>query len=446
MAAAHVSSYASSHWEDDDNVWWMVSDDDDNEPEVWLVHDEDDDEPAEPSDTDEFNFSASLEAGEESGAAAVPAGAAAAAVRVVQAGAAAAQLTQQQLRAAYRRAKTPLRRTAAMSDLLEPIAVKPSKRILVDLMAAVMPPEVPLRAITLQCSNALGAFAPPVVLMKLARRLLRLHRRPNARPRQPRRCRPTDSINGIAAVAIEEALRELIEAEESDAVPPTAPALPAGGPAPNCVICMEHPGEHHCGDAAHGICAGCLRSYIQTSLNDHVDDARLMPCSVPDCGFQYNRDSVVAALGHVGLLRATWRARTAKATAFGRLLECGCGAVAAVDDLVQQGLKTVKCPGCPIDYCLSCRSPHALNPAVKVCEQSEEYSLAKFQVVRCPKCDSSVSRTSGCNHMICICQHEFCYVCLADWRLVEGRRPEFSHYACNDPNPKFHGRSDRNGL
>jgi len=34
---------------------------------------------------------------------------------------------------------------------------------------------------------------------------------------------------------------------------------------------------------------------------------------------------------------------------------------------------------------------------------------------RCSKCERWVEKNTGCNHMTCICSHEFCYVCGADY-------------------------------
>merc|ERR1719461_2273232 len=35
----------------------------------------------------------------------------------------------------------------------------------------------------------------------------------------------------------------------------------------------------------------------------------------------------------------------------------------------------------------------------------------------CPRCKTLIQRSYGCNHMTCdICKHEFCYVCMANWK------------------------------
>jgi hypothetical protein len=353
--------------------------------------------------------------------------------------------TPQALSAAFQRARRPLRRMAAMSDLVEPLPHKPAKKVLVALLCGALPAEVPLCTIMAQVRRAVAPEAPPLVLLTQAL-LLQPQQKAN---HQRTTVAPSDiwPVNGVIGHAMAEALRELLEAELQErrvSLPATAPAPT---PAP-CVVCADDAVglRHHCGDPTHALCTACLRNYIQVSRHDHVDDTRHVPCVAPGCAAPYSQASLVAALGHVGLLRATWRARSATMAAFGVLLTCGCGATVAVDELVAHKVRTVVCPGCPISYCLRCRNPHALNPTVNVCEQTEEFTLAKHQVVSCPRCAVAVSRDLGCNHMTCVCRHEFCYICLDDWRCSEAQRPDFNNMACNHPDPRFYGRSDRRSL
>ncbi|KAL9541663.1 hypothetical protein MBANPS3_008996 [Mucor bainieri] len=45
----------------------------------------------------------------------------------------------------------------------------------------------------------------------------------------------------------------------------------------------------------------------------------------------------------------------------------------------------------------------------------------------CPKCQSPIEKNGGCNHMWCKqCKHEFCWVCLGDWKTHSGQA-----YNCN---------------
>ncbi|GAN06593.1 RING-5 like protein [Mucor ambiguus] len=45
----------------------------------------------------------------------------------------------------------------------------------------------------------------------------------------------------------------------------------------------------------------------------------------------------------------------------------------------------------------------------------------------CPQCQSPIEKNGGCNHMWCKqCKHEFCWVCLGDWKTHNGQA-----YNCN---------------
>ncbi|CDJ67856.1 IBR domain-containing protein, putative [Eimeria necatrix] len=45
----------------------------------------------------------------------------------------------------------------------------------------------------------------------------------------------------------------------------------------------------------------------------------------------------------------------------------------------------------------------------------------------CPKCRRPIQKDKGCMHMRCYCQHEFCWLCLGDWKQHSTR----SFYRCN---------------
>ncbi|KAL8426397.1 hypothetical protein Efla_006229 [Eimeria flavescens] len=45
----------------------------------------------------------------------------------------------------------------------------------------------------------------------------------------------------------------------------------------------------------------------------------------------------------------------------------------------------------------------------------------------CPKCHRPIQKDLGCMHMRCYCQHEFCWLCLGDWK----QHSTASFYRCN---------------
>lgn len=52
----------------------------------------------------------------------------------------------------------------------------------------------------------------------------------------------------------------------------------------------------------------------------------------------------------------------------------------------------------------------------------------------CPKCQICIEKNGGCNHMQCgACRHDFCWVCLGDWKTHGSEYYECSRYK-EDPN------------
>lgn len=37
--------------------------------------------------------------------------------------------------------------------------------------------------------------------------------------------------------------------------------------------------------------------------------------------------------------------------------------------------------------------------------------MSFFTIKECPKCERSIYKNGGCNHMTCKCQFEFCWLC-----------------------------------
>ncbi|KZV75089.1 hypothetical protein PENSPDRAFT_647368 [Peniophora sp. CONT] len=63
----------------------------------------------------------------------------------------------------------------------------------------------------------------------------------------------------------------------------------------------------------------------------------------------------------------------------------------------------------------------------KCLDDSETANWIKSNTKECAKCQSTIEKNGGCNHMTCKkCKHEFCWVCMGDWS-VHGT----AFYSCN---------------
>ena len=52
--------------------------------------------------------------------------------------------------------------------------------------------------------------------------------------------------------------------------------------------------------------------------------------------------------------------------------------------------------------------------------------------LQCPKCNICIEKNGGCNHMQCYhCKHDFCWMCLGDWKTHGSEYYECSRYKEN---------------
>ncbi|KAK6453973.1 uncharacterized protein RJT20DRAFT_137455 [Scheffersomyces xylosifermentans] len=93
--------------------------------------------------------------------------------------------------------------------------------------------------------------------------------------------------------------------------------------------------------------------------------------------------------------------------------------------------------GCPDhhEFCFDCNyENHLPCPCwvvklwIKKCEDdSETANWIDANTNACPKCQASIEKNGGCNHMTCRkCRFEFCWICLGDWIHHNN-----SYYSCN---------------
>eukprot|EP00928_Gymnodinium_smaydae_P037996 TRINITY_DN26302_c0_g2_i1.p1 TRINITY_DN26302_c0_g2~~TRINITY_DN26302_c0_g2_i1.p1 ORF type:complete len:524 (-),score=65.68 TRINITY_DN26302_c0_g2_i1:54-1625(-) len=85
-----------------------------------------------------------------------------------------------------------------------------------------------------------------------------------------------------------------------------------------------------------------------------------------------------------------------------------------------EGSGELDCPSCAEKLCIRCKSSWH---AGKTCAESQASSdrmlldetAGQMGWKRCPSCTTYVNLRTGCNHMTCLCGHEFCFACLTSW-------------------------------
>lgn len=72
-----------------------------------------------------------------------------------------------------------------------------------------------------------------------------------------------------------------------------------------------------------------------------------------------------------------------------------------------------KCPKCAKVFCEKCMFPEHKGK----CDKNEvDFFQNNLHYRQCRKCKNVIERTQGCNHMTCVCKHQFCYLCGKDWK------------------------------
>jgi len=102
--------------------------------------------------------------------------------------------------------------------------------------------------------------------------------------------------------------------------------------------------------------------------------------------------------------------------------------------------KRATCTSCKTSFCYQCGSDyHAPTDCetikrwlTKCADDSETANYISAHTRDCPKCNICIEKNGGCNHMRCYhCKHDFCWMCLGDWKTHGSEYYECSRYKEN---------------
>lgn len=73
------------------------------------------------------------------------------------------------------------------------------------------------------------------------------------------------------------------------------------------------------------------------------------------------------------------------------------------------------CSFCSADYHFPIDCAEIKNWDKMVLDNENQWiEIVRYKI--CPSCKNPIEKNEGCNHMTCRCKHEFCWICLKDWR------------------------------
>lgn len=102
--------------------------------------------------------------------------------------------------------------------------------------------------------------------------------------------------------------------------------------------------------------------------------------------------------------------------------------------------KRAGCSHCKTVFCFKCGTDyHAPTDCLvikkwltKCADDSETANYISAHTKDCPKCHICIEKNGGCNHMQCYnCKHDFCWMCLGDWKAHGTVYYECSRYKDN---------------
>ncbi|RZC42265.1 ariadne-2, partial [Asbolus verrucosus] len=94
--------------------------------------------------------------------------------------------------------------------------------------------------------------------------------------------------------------------------------------------------------------------------------------------------------------------------------------------------KTAFCFQCGMDYHAPTECSIIKKWLTKCADDSETANYISAHTKDCPKCHICIEKNGGCNHMQCYnCKHDFCWMCLGDWKSHGSEYYECSRYREN---------------
>jgi len=165
----------------------------------------------------------------------------------------------------------------------------------------------------------------------------------------------------------------------------------------------------------HQMCSACLRQLVRVAMSD-VSLIPIKCCNILLC--EDLMREVLDSAEFVHFLRMSEEKR-ARNKMF--CTNPACSQLINLDKFAGiEGSGELDCPACTQKLCIKCKSTwHAGQTCAQRQSSAEEAQLdeiaAQMGWKRCPKCIVYVNLRVGCNHMTCLCGHEFCFACLESW-------------------------------
>lgn len=189
----------------------------------------------------------------------------------------------------------------------------------------------------------------------------------------------------------------------------------------------------------HRFCEGCWSSHLEIQVSQRITIA--IECMALDCHVLVPEEFALNLLK-----KAHLREKYGQFAFFDyvrshpQLRFCpgvNCNAIVRAKESLP---RRVTCKYCKTSFCFKCGCEyHAPTDCqtikkwlTKCADDSETANYISAHTKDCPKCHICIEKNGGCNHMQCYsCKHDFCWMCLGDWKSHGSEYYECSRYKEN---------------
>ncbi|XP_032827467.1 E3 ubiquitin-protein ligase ARIH2 [Petromyzon marinus] len=231
--------------------------------------------------------------------------------------------------------------------------------------------------------------------------------------------------------------QQFIEAK----VLPGQTKAPSGTQGQQCGVCLQPTRRESLISLAcqHAYCKACWEEHCRVLVRDGVGVG--ISCMARDCHVRAPEDFVFPMLGE-GELRDKYRRFLFRdyIESHYQLQMCPGPDCPVVIQVGEPKARRVQCSRCSHAFCFKCRhmyhAPTDCNTIrrwlTKCADDSETANYISAHTKDCPKCNICIEKNGGCNHMQCSkCKHDFCWMCLGDWKTHGSEYYECSRYKEN---------------
>ncbi|KAK2189848.1 hypothetical protein NP493_95g01008 [Ridgeia piscesae] len=208
-----------------------------------------------------------------------------------------------------------------------------------------------------------------------------------------------------------------------------------------CSVCMQPSlADALCGvSCGHRFCRECWQMHFQVQIQNGVSTE--LECMGKDCNVLMPEDFVLSIVTNPRL-RDKYQeygfqdhVKSHPELRFCPGPNCPVVIRAPVDKA-----KRVVCDQCKTCFCFHCgleyHAPTGCETIkrwlTKCADDSETANYISAHTKDCPKCNVCIEKNGGCNHMQCAkCKHDFCWMCLGDWKNHGSEYYECSRYKEN---------------